>query len=52
MEKAKLLLERERISVSEAALLVGYSNFSHFASIFRKTYGINPSLYGKRVEKR
>ncbi|MGG1254043.1 AraC family transcriptional regulator [Brevibacillus agri] len=52
LEKAKLLLERERISVSEAALLVGYSNFSHFASIFRKTYGINPSLYGKRVEKR
>jgi AraC family transcriptional activator of pyochelin receptor len=51
LEKAKLLLERERVSVSEAALLVGYSNFSHFASLFRKTYGVNPSLYGKRLEK-
>ncbi|MGV3135037.1 helix-turn-helix domain-containing protein [Brevibacillus agri] len=53
LEKAKLLLERERISVSEAALLVGYSNFSHFASIFRKTYGINPSCTanGSRNDK-
>ncbi|KEQ23151.1 helix-turn-helix transcriptional regulator [Paenibacillus tyrfis] len=47
LEKAKQLLEMDKISVSEASSLVGYSNFSHFASLFRKTYGFNPSLYGK-----
>lgn len=48
LEKAKRLLEMERISVSEASLLVGYSNFSHFASLFRKTYGMNPGLLSKK----
>ena len=32
MEKAKRLLEMERISVSEASSLVGYSNFSKATS--------------------
>ncbi|WP_312115134.1 helix-turn-helix transcriptional regulator [Brevibacillus reuszeri] len=48
LEKAKRLLEMEKISVSEASSLVGYSNFSHFASLFRKTYGMNPGLYTKK----
>ncbi|MEB4783232.1 AraC family transcriptional regulator [Paenibacillus jamilae] len=47
LEKAKQLLEQEQISVSEASAIVGYSNFSHFAALFRKTYGYNPSAYRK-----
>ncbi|MDN9010669.1 AraC family transcriptional regulator [Brevibacillus laterosporus] len=51
MEKARMLLENNKISVSEASSLVGYHNFSHFASLFRKTYGVNPSEYGKNALK-
>lgn len=51
MEKARILLENNSISVSQASSLVGYHNFSHFASLFRKTYGVNPSEYGKDALK-
>ncbi|MBG9775395.1 helix-turn-helix transcriptional regulator [Brevibacillus laterosporus] len=51
MEKARILLENNSISVSQASSLVGYHNFSHFASLFRKTYGVNPSQYGKNALK-
>ncbi|MFB6363510.1 helix-turn-helix transcriptional regulator [Paenibacillus elgii] len=45
MEKARLLLEKGSLNVSQAASLVGYNNFSHFAALFKKTYGVNPSDY-------
>lgn len=43
LDKAKELLEMERINVCEAALMVGYSNPSHFAASFRERFGCNPS---------
>ncbi|MEK3723721.1 helix-turn-helix transcriptional regulator [Paenibacillus sp. FSL H8-0034] len=43
MDKAKELLQTGQVSVSQAAGLVGYANFSHFAELFRKYYGYNPS---------
>jgi AraC family transcriptional activator of pyochelin receptor len=43
MDKAKELLQTGKVSVSQAAGLVGYANFSHFAELFRKYYGFNPS---------
>lgn len=42
LEKAKELLEWERISVYDAAIRVGYSNPSHFAASFRERFGCNP----------
>ncbi|BBI34316.1 helix-turn-helix transcriptional regulator [Cohnella abietis] len=47
MEQALLLLETERVSVYEAAIATGYSNPSHFASVFREKYGVNPGQWGK-----
>ncbi|WP_372632368.1 helix-turn-helix transcriptional regulator [Cohnella sp.] len=43
MNEARKILEQGRVGVNEAAILVGYHNFSHFAALFRKTYGYNPS---------
>jgi AraC-like DNA-binding protein len=43
LEKAMLLLQSGKMSVSEAAANVGYTNASYFANAFRKRYGINPS---------
>ncbi|GGF78825.1 AraC family transcriptional regulator [Paenibacillus albidus] len=42
LDKAKELLEMERINVCDAAIMVGYSNPSHFAAIFRERFGCNP----------
>ncbi|MNI51276.1 Regulatory protein PchR [compost metagenome] len=48
MEHALYLLQKGDISVSRAASLVGYANFSHFAEVFRKYYGFNPSEIKQR----
>ncbi|RJG19145.1 helix-turn-helix transcriptional regulator [Paenibacillus thiaminolyticus] len=47
MNEARKILEKGEGNVSEAALMVGYHNISHFAALFRKTYGYNPSELGK-----
>ncbi|BFH37540.1 AraC family transcriptional regulator [Paenibacillus melissococcoides] len=47
MNEARKILEQGKGNVSEAALMVGYHNISHFAALFRKTYGYNPSEHGK-----
>ncbi|WP_341280893.1 AraC family transcriptional regulator [Paenibacillus sp. FSL H8-0537] len=51
MREAKQLLEQGRMNVSEAAIMVGYTNMSHFASLFRKTFGINPSEYARQQSR-
>ena len=48
LEMARFLLENKKLRVTEAALLVGYSDASHFAEKFRKKYGLNPSEYMRR----
>jgi len=45
MEQALLLLEMDKISVYEVAIATGYSNPSHFASVFRERYGCNPGQW-------
>ena len=42
MEKAKSLLQKKQLEVSQVALEVGYENVSHFISAFKKTYGHTP----------
>ncbi|AOT73260.1 helix-turn-helix domain-containing protein [Geosporobacter ferrireducens] len=49
LERARFLMEDKKLRVTEAALLVGYSDASHFAEKFRKKYGINPSEYTKNL---
>ena len=40
LNQAKLLLERDDISVSEAASLVGYKSIGHFSKIFKDRFGV------------
>ncbi len=49
LEMARSLMEEQRLKVTEAVLLVGYSDASHFAEKFRKKYGVNPSKYIKNT---
>jgi AraC-like DNA-binding protein len=43
MEKAKGLLVHRKLSVTETAYEVGYTNLSHFAKAFTEHYGVKPS---------
>ncbi|CUH95318.1 hypothetical protein P22_1388 [Propionispora sp. 2/2-37] len=43
LETARFLIEKKKLKITEAALLVGYNDLSYFAETFRKKYGVNPS---------
>ncbi len=43
LEHAKILLESGNDSVIDVALSVGYANPSHFAKLFRRQFGVQPS---------
>lgn len=45
MEQARLLLLEGRMNVREAAQAVGYTSQSRFATVFRKTFGVNPKTF-------
>ncbi|MDD3279317.1 MAG: response regulator [Lachnospiraceae bacterium] len=43
MKMAQALLKSSALPVSIVALKVGYSNFSHFSQLYKKTFGIRPT---------
>jgi len=45
LEYAAQLLAEKRVNVTQAAMLSGYSNMSHFSASFKKKYGVLPSEY-------
>ena len=50
IDMARLLLARDRISVADVALLLGFSNQSHFTEVFRRHVGLILELkHGPRV---
>lgn len=52
VEKAKEFLERLDLNVTEIAWKVGYEDPNYFSQIFRKTTGLRPSEYRKKVVPR
>ncbi len=48
MGKALEFLESGRYNIAETAMMVGYSNPSHFAAAFKKIHGHLPSYYTAR----
>jgi AraC family transcriptional regulator len=49
IERAKLLLEKRAISVSEVGMAIGFSEKSSFTAAFRKATGLTPSSYQRSV---
>jgi AraC-like DNA-binding protein len=45
MKRAADLLFKEKLSVREAALKVGYNNISNFSAAFKKQYEVLPQYY-------
>lgn len=52
IEKAKELMHSPSYSLTDVALLSGFSDQSHFARIFKKETGENPSEYRKKIAQR
>lgn len=48
MEEAQRRLRQGRESVTEIAFACGYENSAHFATAFRRSVGVPPSLYRQR----
>jgi AraC family transcriptional regulator, regulatory protein of adaptative response / methylphosphotriester-DNA alkyltransferase methyltransferase len=42
---AQLLVQQRAIPVEHVARLVGYSDAPHFASVFRRRYGLSPARF-------
>ena len=48
MDRARDLLERERVSVTEACYVAGYSNPANFATAFKRRFGLSPKDVRRR----
>ncbi|YAF95181.1 MAG: helix-turn-helix domain-containing protein [Nodularia sp. CChRGM 3473] len=46
MEQAQLLLQENRMNITEVAKTIGYTNSRSFATAFKRKFGISPSNYG------
>lgn len=49
MRRAAELLANQRMSVRETAARVGYSQPAHFAKVFHRHHGVNPSTLRRRA---
>jgi AraC-like DNA-binding protein len=45
LQQAKLLLEHDKMNVSEVAYAVGFDSLAYFSKVFKKYYGVNPSSF-------
>lgn len=50
LEKAKQLLLKSELSITEITYEIGYSHVTHFTSLFKKELGITPSEWRKKKE--
>lgn len=48
MARAKQLLTETKMPITEVAAAVGYGNYNHFSTQFRKLVGVSPSAYRTR----
>lgn len=49
MQQAAKLLKEKKISISEVAYAVGYSNLSHFSNTFKDQFGQTPKEYMQNI---
>lgn len=52
MKKARELLDTTYLTVKEVAAAVGLNDVSHFVRDFKRSYGLTPAQYRKRLTRR
>lgn len=50
MKKAELLLKTEKSSIGEIAWSCGYDDHNYFSRVFKKRFGVSPSVYRSTAE--
>lgn len=45
--RARQMLERQGLTVTETAYDVGYDSLSHFSQAYKKQFGISPGSYSR-----
>jgi YesN/AraC family two-component response regulator len=48
VEKAKILLHKKELNITEIALLVRYDDYSYFSRVFKKITELSPREYRER----
>jgi YesN/AraC family two-component response regulator len=48
LQQAKLLLEQDKMNVSEVAYAVGFDSLGYFSKTFKKYYGLSPSALNQK----
>ncbi len=48
-QAASLLVSEHKLTISEIAYTVGYTNLSHFSTSFKEMYGVSPKEYIERM---
>jgi AraC-like DNA-binding protein len=51
IKKASVLLRRKENNITQISYLCGFSNPSHFSSVFKRIIGVSPSEYRKEVQE-
>jgi AraC-like DNA-binding protein len=51
LQQARLLLEQDKMNVSEVAYAVGFDSLSNFSRSFKKYYGLTPSALHQQRKK-
>ena len=51
LKMASAMLRSTNLPVSVIASNIGYTNFSYFTQVFRKSYGMSPSEYRQNSQK-
>jgi AraC-like DNA-binding protein len=51
LRQAAELLSNQKLTVSEVAYALGFSNLSHFSNTFREFYGVSPKEFGDNNRK-
>lgn len=49
LERSRQMLRKNKYTVSEVSLRLGYSSIHYFSNAFSQKYGISPSEYAKRI---
>lgn len=52
IERAKVLIARDRLLLGDVALLVGFSDQSHFTRHFKRLVGLTPRVFAQRADRK
>jgi len=51
LKQAAELLKHQKLTISEVAFAIGFSNLSHFSNSFHEFYGMSPKEYAQQMNK-